>query len=284
VGRYEDALEINQRATAADEAFFATCRAGALYRALYYPHNIHFLWAAASAEGRSQIALSSARKLAAKTRDGMAEMDFLQEFVAIPTLTLVRFGKWDAVLGEPAPDPGHVYLVGMHHYARGVAFTRTGRRDEARAELRSLQATAESPAAASLIVAGGTAPSRELLEIAAAHLDGEIEASAGNTDAAVASLEQAVARQNALVYMEPPPFYFPVRQALGAVLLDAGRASEAEAVYRKDLEAYPQNGWSLYGLAASLGDQGDQDGADWAESGFRHAWARADVELSASRF
>lgn len=284
VGRYEDALEINQRAAASDEAFFATCRAGALYRALYYPHNIHFLWAAAGAEGRSQLALTAARKLAAETRDGMDEMDFLQEFAAIPVLTLVRFGRWDAVLGEPAPAPERVYLVGIHHYARGIAYTRTGRLEDAQAELRALRASAERPEAQALLLAGATAPARELLELGAAHLEGEIEAAGGQTDRAVAALEQAVARQDALVYMEPPPWYFPVRQALGAVLLSAGRAAEAEAVYRADLARYPKNGWSLYGLARSLRARGESDQADWAEQGFRSAFARADVELPASRF
>ena len=284
VGRYADALEINQRAAASDEAFFATCRAGAFYRALYYPHNIHFLWAAASAEGRSQLALTAARKLAAETREGLDDLDFLQEFVAIPTLTLVRFGKWDSLLGEPAPAPERVYLVGIHHYARGIAYTRTGRLEEAQAEHRALRAAAERPQAQTLLLAGGTAPARELLEIGAAHLEGELEAARGQTDRAVAALEQAVARQDALVYMEPPPWYFPTRQALGAVLLGAGRAAEAEAVYRADLEHHPKNGWSLYGLARSLRSQGESSEADWAERGFRNAWARADVELPASRF
>ena len=100
----------------------------------------------------------------------------------------------------------------------------------------------------------------------------------------MASLERAVREQDGLVYMEPPPWYFPTRQALGAVLLDAGRAEEAEAVYRKDLEQYPANGWSLFGLARSLEAQGRSADAQWAETGHRNAFARADVELSASRF
>jgi predicted Zn-dependent protease len=84
--------------------------------------------------------------------------------------------------------------------------------------------------------------------------------------------------------MEPPPFYFPVRQALGAVLLESGRAAEAEQVYRKDLSQYPKNGWSLYGLARSLEAQGKSDEASWADQGHRNAFAQADVSLEASRF
>jgi tetratricopeptide (TPR) repeat protein len=284
VGRYDDALEINQRAAAADEQFFAWCRAGAFYRALYYPHNVHFLWAAASAEGRSEIALSSARKLAAQTRDSLAEFDFMQEFVAIPTLTLVRFGRWDAALGEPRPAAEHVYLTGTWHYARGLALLRTGRTQEAGAELAVLRELAADARAERLILGGGTAPAAKLLSIATAHLEGELAATRGDMDAAVVALERAVALQDGLVYMEPPPWYFPTRQALGAVLLQAGRAPEAEAVYRRDLEQYPKSGWSLFGLAESLRVQGRGADADWAARGFRTAWARADVALGASRF
>ena len=93
-----------------------------------------------------------------------------------------------------------------------------------------------------------------------------------------------MAAQDALIYMEPPPWYFPTRQALGAVLLEAGRPAEAEAVYRRDLEQYPANGWSLYGLARSLEAQGRAGDAAWAEQGHRNAWARADVTLESSRF
>ena len=284
VGRYDDAMEINQRAAAADESFFSWCSPGALYQALYYPHNVHFLWAAASAEGRSEIALTAARKLASKTEDGMGEMAFLQEFVAVPLQTFVRFGRWDAILGEPKPAEEHRYLVATWHYARGVALVRTGDPAGAEAELAAVHAIAAEPESELLILAGATASARSLLEIGAAHLEGELKAARGDLDGAATALAGAVAQQDGLVYMEPPPFYFPTRQALGAVLLDAGRADEAAEVYRKDLEQYPRNGWSLFGLSQSLRATGRDAEAEWAEQGFRSAWARADVELPASRF
>jgi tetratricopeptide (TPR) repeat protein len=214
----------------------------------------------------------------------MSEFAFLEEFVSIPILTLVRFGQWDAVLGEPAPAPERIYLSGIHHYARGLAYTRTGRLDEARAELGALRKIAARPEAGSLILAGGTASASTLLEIGDAHLAGEIAAASGDQVTAVAELRRAVEKQDALVYMEPPPWFFPTRQALGAVLLDAGRGAEAETVYHEDLKAYPKNGWSLFGLSQSLEAQGETAKADWARQGFEYAWARADVELTASRF
>jgi tetratricopeptide (TPR) repeat protein len=284
VGRYGDALEINQRAAAADEAFFASCRAGPFYRAVYYPHNIHFLWAAAAAEGRSEIALTAARRLEAETRDSVGEFDFLEEFLSIPMLTLVRFGRWDEALGLPRPEPGRPYLTGIRHYVRGLAFARTGKPDEAGAELEALREVRGTPAAERLVLAGGTATAAQLLAIGDAHLAGEIEAEAGRLEPAIAELERAVALQDGLAYMEPPPWYFPTRQALGAVLLEAGRAGEAEGVYRSDLEQYPRNGWSLFGLARSLEAQGRADDAALAGQGFANAWQSADVELTASRF
>jgi tetratricopeptide (TPR) repeat protein len=284
VGRYDDALEINRRAVAADESFFAWCRAGAFYRAAYYPHNVHFLWAAASAEGRSEIALSSARKLAASVADKADAFPFVEEFLAIPSFTLARFGRWDALLGEPPPAPRYRYLTGVWHYTRGLARVRTGGLQQAEGELARLRAVADEAAMRELTLAGGVATASELLAIGIGHLEGELAAAEADTDRAVRALERSVTLQDRLAYMEPPPWYFPMRQALGAVLLDAGRAAEAEAVYRLDLEQYPSNGWSLWGLSESLRRQGRDADSAWAERGFQSAWARADVELAASRF
>ncbi len=284
VGRYQDALEINQRAAAEDEQFFSWCRPGAFYRAAYYPHNVHFLWAAAAAEGRSELAATTARKLESVTRDDVDEFDFLEEFMSIPMLTWARFGKWDAVLGAPKPDAARPYLTGIWHYTRGLARVRTDDLAAAGSELEALRAAAAKPENEALTIAGGTASASALLAIGAAHLEGEIAAADGRTGDAVAALERAVAAQDALVYMEPPPWYFPTRQALGAVLLDAGRAEEAEAVYRADLEQYPGNGWSLFGLSKSLEAQGRPADAGWARKGHQNAFARADVTLESSRF
>ena len=283
VGRYDDAASINQRAAAADERYFAWCTPGAFYRAAYYPHNVHFLWAAASAEGRSSLALMTARKLAAATRPSMKEVGLLQEFVAIPMLTLARFARWDALLAEPRPDREDVYLTGVSQYTRGLAHARTNDLDSARRQLSALRDTQARPDAAELMLAGGTANAAALLEIAIAHLSGEIASAEGRDADAIQALTNASTLHDALPYMEPPPWYAPPRQVLGSLLLDAGRARDAEAVYREDLRQYPKNGWSLLGLHQSLQAQGKGAEADWAARGFESAWARADVELSRSR-
>jgi tetratricopeptide (TPR) repeat protein len=137
--------------------------------------------------------------------------------------------------------------------------------------------------ASALILAGGTSSAAALLEIAVAHLEGEVALVEGRTKDAIEDLERASSLHDALAYMEPPPWYAPPRQVLGSLLLKDGRAAEAEAVYREDLRQYPKNGWSLLGLAQSLDAQGEDAKASWAKKGFEAAWARADVELDRSR-
>lgn len=283
VGRYQDAWRVNAAAAASDVSYLAWCRAVPFYGALYLTHNLHFQWAAAAAQGRGDEALAVARQLAAVVpRHEIAKLPLLEDFVTIPVLTLVRFGRFDAVLGEPAPAPELRYATAFHAYARGLALVRAGRTADAEREIDALAAAARDPALGQLVFVEG--PVSRRLEIARHHLAGELAAAQGRSGAAVAELEAAVAVQDSLAYTEPPPFYFPVRQALGAVLLSAGRPADAEAAYRKDLAQHPKNGWSLFGLAEALRAQGRAADARWAEQGFEAAWSRADVTLRASRF
>ena len=284
VGRYQDAADINQRAAEADEKFFEWCGGGAFYQAAYYPHNVHFLWAAAVTEGRRELAMMTARKLAAATFPALEEVPILQEFIAIPMVTMARFGLWDSLLSEPVPSADHVYLTGIWQYTRGMAQLRAGRTSEARELANALALTIEDPRTEKLILAGGTSSARALLEIAAAHFEAEFSLAANAEEDAVANFRRAAALHDALPYMEPPPWISPPRQALGAVLLDFGRADEAEAAYRLDLEKFPKNGWSLFGLAESLAAKGDTARAEWARKGYERAWARADFELLQTRF
>jgi tetratricopeptide (TPR) repeat protein len=282
VGRYEDALEINRRAAEVDEATFAWCGRRGLYAALYYPHNIHFLYAAASNEGRGDLALSSARRLRAQINDeALRSFPAVEEFTVMPTFALLRFGRFDAVLGEPAPAPEQRYATGIWHYARGLAHVRRGDAASAIPELTALRSVAAEEGLAQLEFSGVSAS--RYLELALAHLEGEAAAARGDPDAAVAALEHAIAIQDAMQYTEPPRWWLPVRQALGAVLLADGRAEAAELVYREDLRRIPRNGWSLYGLGQSLAAQGRASEAAAVEVGFRAAWARADTQLDASR-
>ncbi len=284
VGRYGEAAGLNQQAIAADEQYFGWCRPGAFYSAAYYPHNVHFLWASAAFEGQSELALTTSRKLDSVTREAVEAAPFVQEFMAIPILTLVRFGRWDQALAEPKPDPVHIYLTGIWNYARGLAFVRTGKLDDAWKSLEQVRAIAATEEAAALGLASNTSTARDLLNIGSYHLEGEIARAEGRGDDAIEALENAVSWHQQLVYMEPPPWYAPPRLALGAALLEQGKAADAEAVFLADLEQYPKNGWSYYGLAASLAAQGKEGETTWARDAFASAWKNADIELPGSQF
>ncbi len=285
VGRYQDAVAINQLAATADVAYFAWCRAPELYQAAYYNHNLHFIASAAAIEGRSDLAVTAGLRLAGNIPvEEAPKYPFLEDFLTIPTLARVRFGHWDEILGQPRPDPSLRYVTGVWHYARGLALVRRGDRGGAEEELAALGAIADDASLAGSVfdVAGNTAGQR--LAVGRLHLGAEIAAAAGRREAALRGFAAAVEAQDAMNYIEPPAWFVSTRQYQGAALLEAGRAQEAERVYREDLEKLPKNGWSLRGLAASLEAQGRHADARWADQGFARAWARADVELESSRF
>jgi tetratricopeptide (TPR) repeat protein len=283
VGRYADAAASNEAAIRADEDYIAQCRAQGIYPMAYYPHNIHFLWFAATAEGRGQVAIEAARKVAAKVTDEMLDgLPLLAGFRVVPWYALTRFGKWDEMLAEPAPADRFLYLKGTWHYARGLALLRKGRLYDAEKELDELRRIAADASLGYTLFSPNTAAA--ILAPAPEILAGEIAAERKQYEKAVAHLERAVRLEDGLVYTEPTEWHYPPRQALGAVLLAAGGAKEAETVYWEDLSRNPDNGWSLFGLAQALRAQGRADEAAIAEARFQKAWARADVTLTASRF
>lgn len=283
IGRYADAAEVNVQAVAADRAYFAKSRPSPIYRMMYYPHNLDFVWHAAALEGRGAECLRAAREFAAAApAEAVLEMPDMETAPAAPYFALVRFGRWAEMLAEPAPPARMLYVTGAWRYARGLAFLGTGRRAEAASELGQLRAVRQSvPAERTL---ANFFKMSDMLALAAEVLAGEIAARGGDADAAVKHLAEAVRIQDEHWFTEPPPWYFPVRQSLGAALLQAGRAAEAEAVYREDLRRNPENGWSLFGLAQSLRAQGKTADASAIDARFRRAWARADVALVSSRF
>lgn len=282
VGRYGDAADANVRAIAADERYITQCRAQGLYPMGYYPHNLHFLWYATSAQGRGQAAIDAARKTASKVPDEtLAEMPMLGMFRVVPYYALTRFGEWDAMLAEPAPPASDRFVTGIWHYGRGLAFVAKGNLDAADAELQQVRAIAADPRLDYVLFSPNTAAS--ILAIAPAVLAGEIAAARGNFDTAIAHLSQAVRLEDSLVYTEPAEWHYPARLALGAILLDAGRPGEAEAVYWDDLQRNPGNGWALFGLHQALQAQGKLAQAAAIETRYQVAWADADVVLEASR-
>jgi tetratricopeptide (TPR) repeat protein len=283
VGRYADALASNVAAVEADRAYFKTAQPSPIYGGGYYPHNIDFIWQSASMQGRSADTLKAAREFAAAVpADMIKAMPDMETAPVAPIVSLVRFGRWDDVLRLPAPPAEWPYVTGVWRYARGLAFHGKGQKTEAIDELRGLEAViAAVPAERTT---GGFFRTKNLLQMAANVLAGEIAAKNGDGEIAERLLRAAVAEQDTHWFTEPPVWYFPVRQALGAVLLELKRPADAEQVYRDDLRRNPDNGWSLFGLAQSLKAQGKTAEAADVDARFRKAWSNADVLLTASRF
>src|SRR5438093_317968 len=255
VGRYADAVPGNVAAADADRAYFKTATPSPIYRGLYYPHNIDFIWQSASMQGRSTETIRAAREFAENAPLEMIKaMPDMETAPVAPIVALVRFGRWDEVLAYPAPPREWPYTSGVWRYARGLAFNAKGQAADATRELRELEGILQSVPPDRTVAFFFRA--KNVLQMAANLLAGEIAAKAGDAATAERLLRAAVAEQDTHWFTEPPPWYFPVRQALGAVLLQAGRASDAEQVYREDLKRNPGNGWSLFGLAQSLKTQG----------------------------
>ena len=282
VGRYHDASEANVRAADVDEEYIAQCNAQGFYPALYYPHNIHFLWAASSMEGRSRIAIEAARKVAENVRlEQIEQFPTVEFFKTIPILALTQFGRWDAILQEPEPPEKLHYSNAIWHYARGTALIKKGDIEGALAQRAALARLRESVQVSFLDSADY--PASVLLQIADNLLMGDVAMARGELDAATEHFRLAVTAQDGLPYMEPPFWYYPTRQSLGMSLLKEGRYADAEAVYRKDLEGYPRNGWSMFGLIESLEAQEKTDEAETVRQVFDQVWSQADVELTGSR-
>ncbi|MBI2823298.1 MAG: hypothetical protein HYX69_01255 [Planctomycetia bacterium] len=281
LGRYNDAAENNRRAVKADRAYIERYKPEGIYPMFYYPHNVHFLWAALCFAGCRAEAVQAADEVSKLLgEEAVREMPMIEAFVPTRLFTSLRFGLWDEVLAAPPPSTELRYATGIWHYARGIALAETAKLDDASGELKQLREIQSATPADTMFMRHSVA---HLLSIATGTLAGKIAANEGHSDEAVARLQEAVRLQDDLAYDEPPPWYYSVRQSLGAVLLAAGRAAEAEKVYRADLERYPENGWSLFGLAESLKAQNSVDATNVRER-FEKAFAAADHKPRSSEF
>jgi len=276
VGRYADAIKSNQMAIAADEDYISQCRAQGLYPIGYYPHNLHFLWFAATADGQSTLAIDAARKTASKVDPEMLkQLPLLAAFKVVPYYALTRFGKYDEMLAEPDPGRGNAFLSGIYHYARGVALVGKNRLDDAGKELAAVNAALTEPSLDGPLFSPN--PARAVLAIAPEVLGGEIALGRRQFDQAIMHFDRAVRLEDALVYTEPSEWHYPPRQALGRALQLAGRFAEAETVFWQDLKRNPENGWSLRGVIEALRAQNKMEQAAIVEARLKKAWARSDV-------
>jgi tetratricopeptide (TPR) repeat protein len=282
VGRYKDAVSVNQSAILADEDYISQCYAQGMYPLGYYPHNIHFLWSASSMLGDSKIAIDAAKKVAEKVPVGeFIDLPFLQDFASTPLLAYTRFGKWNQILTIPKPNDNIKHLKLIWHYARGIAFLGKNNLNDAQEELDAIAEIKKDPEIETLIATANNSTAA-IAKVAYEVLAGEIATSRGNLSKAIQHLKKAVSLEDKLVYTEPAAWHIPTRQNLGAVLLKAKKFKEAEKIYKEDLAILRQNGWSLMGLYKSLSIQGKIEEAQTIKKEFDKAWKYADIEISSS--
>jgi tetratricopeptide (TPR) repeat protein len=280
IGRYEDAAEANRRGAAADLVYVGKTHPPDYYPVMYTAHNYQFLAFSAAMEGRRAETIAAADNSRKAVSDEMLlAMPGADWYVAEMYTARVRFGLWDEILAMSPPHPKLPGLTAGYLYGRALALAAKGQLVEARAALANLQSFAASVAPDA---PAGMNSVPMLLAVAVPLVQARIAAGEHRNDDALAALRLAVAAEDKLAYNEPADWFVPSRQVLGAALLAAGKAAEAESIYREDLQRNRANGWSLYGLGAALKAQGKNDAATQVGKDFAAAWQRSDITLSAS--
>lgn len=277
-GRLADASLANELALEVDRSYRDRFPRDGFYR-VYMLHNSHFLAFSSMLEGRSEVAMRAAqRMLDDVTPEFLAVAGpLLDGYMPVVLHVLVRFGKWEEILEQPAFPDEFIVANGVRCYARGVALNVLGRAEEARAELDQLDVLIARIDERTI----GNNTAADVMRIPRLILAGEIAFTAGQRDEGLAMLAQATVFDDELRYDEPPDWMMPVRHPYGAMLLEAERWTDAERVFREDLAMFPENGWSLYGLARALRQQERIAEADVVADRFDAAWSRADVEIHA---
>jgi tetratricopeptide (TPR) repeat protein len=280
-GQWVEAMASNRAAMEADRVYRERSPQQEFYR-IYMAHNHHMYAFAAMMRGQSKEAVRAIQEMTQTMPAEWVKTNglFADGFMAMQLEVLVRFGRWDEILAAPEPPENLPFTRAMRHCARGIACAAKHEVENAKAEQAAfLKAKAAVPAES--IVGNNTAA--DVLGVAEALLAGEVQVRSGEVAVGIAQLREAVAREERLRYSEPPDWIHPVRHALGATLMTDGQYAEAEKVYREDLTRLPNNGWSLYGLARSLRQQGKPEG-DAVQTQFDAAWKDADVTITSSCF
>jgi len=272
LGRYKDSLAINQTAVKVDEGYIKQFAPQGVYPLGYYSHNLHFVMVSAQMSGEAPIVVEAAAKLARNIPDEVAKaVPLVVPMKAGPYFAHAQFSDLPTVLSLADPGGELPYLQVAWRYARGVAFAQSGKVEAARTQLAEIERLL-STSDYSAFTAWGI-PAKDVGMIAAHVLRARIAQAGKDLDGAIRQLEAAVAIQDTLPYMEPPYWYYPVRQTLGAVLLQKGEPQRARDAFRESLAKTPNNAWSLYGLAQTFTKQGMSAEAREVEKYLTHAWS-----------
>ncbi len=276
-GKWSLASEQNEEAIRIDARYRQASPNQGFYQ-FYMLHNAHFLSFACMMEGRYERALSAAQQMLQSIPPEFLDQSaaLADPVMSIEYQVLVRFGKWDEVLAHPEPRSDLPITTAMWRFARATALAAKQDLEGAQREQALFRAAV---AAVPTDAMGAINRAHDILLVGECTLAGEIAFQRGDFDTAVAELKKGVQAETKLLYMEPPEWIQPVRHSLGAVLVAAKRWEEAEKVYRADLKEWPNNGWSLFGLAQCQQAQGDQRGAAATRQLFEAAWSRADTQI-----
>ena len=284
VGDYAKSIEANTKAVKVDEDYLSFSENQGMYRMMYYPHNVDFISFSSYMEGRSNLGILTALKLAYKGNflTGSVVQGFSQYAMVEPMIAYTRFGKWTDILSLPDPGAENLYAQVMWRFSRGMAFLRSGFDAEANNELAKLDSLNKLDTLSTIYITFNPVSSSS--QIAAGLLRGEILLKQKKFEAAVQSLQNAVTLEDGLRYNEPPDWKLPTRHYLGAALFEAGKYTDSEKVYLDDLKINRENGWSLTGLQRCQHAQGKKSDVAGTAKRFSKAWKNSDIAINSSRF
>ena len=281
-GNYSGAVAANERAAEVDRKYIADTSATGFYPAMYYNHNLDFLASAAMMAGQYNVALTAAKELTANVTPMLKDMPMLEPFGAKTMFVLIRFAKWNDVLALPKPAEDAAVLTTMYHFGRGVAHAALGAAAEAEKDREAFVAAKGKVAAGTLF---NLNPAENVFAVAAGVLDARIAAARGDSDLSIAAWRRAVEAEDTITYNEPPDWFYPTRESLGAALFRAKRYEEADLVFREDLERNPNNGRSLWGRWQVLrASDGDVPATLVVRRRFQDAWSESDTTLKLDDF
>jgi hypothetical protein len=278
-GNHAGAARANFAGAEADRHYMKTAAPDSFYVMSYYTHNLHFLADSHMMQGRFVDAQAAAAELAERITPHTDMMPMGESMAVAPVSVLLRFNKHSDVLNAAAPPADRPVMTAWWHFARGVAFAKSGRPDDAEGERQALDKAISTVSDSALFGGTGLESARTVLSVAATVLDARIPAARGNHPAAIARWTAAVAAADRLPYDEPPVWFYPMRESLGAALLLASRPAEAERVFREDLKRHPHNARSLFGLMESVRMQGKPNDAAWIKYAVDEAWRNADTPM-----